>query len=119
MTLETVLSNLTDYVDLGIARFTPVKKGYDNNMVWEEYITYGVDRMMDNFDFDDIMTYINYKYSVSDVMDHLDESDVSDWCARNDFGDSILESMSTSEIRDFLRDNLDPEDVCTVEWKSW
>lgn len=131
ITLENVLANLTDYVDLGtkllesksITCFEDAVRTFSEDEDIPRTITdlFDIDALLDEYDLSDIGWYLNRKYSCSDVFDACDysDSDVSEYVANSDLGNNILNSMSKSDLRDFLRDNFDWDDFIDVDWRCY
>lgn len=114
--LNLVLSNLTDYVDMGINYLK--NKDLTSGDLDEE-----MERMTDSFGANDIICwldnrdsdvidYVKYHYSMSDLYD---EDDLSDYVSDNYSSDDLLEMVDRSDIRNYVRDNWDVEDL--VEFK--
>lgn len=116
--LNLVLSNLTDYVDMGIKYFTK-KVGYLSTLEKE------LDRLTDiwpaseivaslNDNYDSIVhDYVTENYDIEQLLDGYDTSDILDSL---DFdSDDLLDRLDRSDIRDYVRNNWDVEDL--VEFK--
>ena len=129
MTLENVLANLTDYVDLGtkllesksITCFEDALQHFAENEDLARIITnkFDVDALLDEYDLNDIGWYLNRKYSCSDVIDACDfsSSELGEYVANSDLAESVLNEMSKSDLADYIKDNYDWDDFVEVDWR--
>lgn len=123
--LNLVLSNLTDYVDLGVRTFKKQKLSDILMSMDRDEAFFTIENIfeardfLEDFDITDIVGYLTDVYSTRDVLDELDEDDIASWCESNDFGEKILGEMSKDDIRDYVRNNYDPDDFVEMEWRSW
>lgn len=116
MTLEFVLSNLTDYVDLGVSRLN--KKEYNlRELVLNYYMKYGLDDILCDLDLEDVCSYLDAAYSTSDILGYLDSEGIADYYARNFDADELLDKIDRSDLREYLRNNYDCDDFVEMDWR--
>lgn len=129
MTLENVLANLTDYVDLGTklleSKSITCFEDALNAFAEEEYLTkiiadkFDVDALLDEYDLNDIGWYLNRKYSCSDVIDACEFSsyELGEYVANSDLAESVLSEMSKSDLAEYLKSNYDWDEFVDVDWR--
>ena len=120
--LNLVLSNLTDYVDMGINYLknkdlwmtSPQTSGsLDEEMVrmTDLFFTNDIIYWLDNRD-SDVVDYVKDHYSMSDLYD---DDDLADYVSDNYSSEDLLDMVDRSDVRDYIRSNWDVEDI--VEFK--
>lgn len=129
MTLENVLANLTDYVDLGtkllesksITCFEDALNAFAEDEHLTKIITdkFFIDDLLDEYDSSDIANYYSNHYSFSDFLSesNYDDNDVCEYVAYEELGNSVLDKMSKSQLRDYLKNNYDWDDFVDVDWR--
>lgn len=119
MTLDFVLSNLTDYVDLGVSRLN--SKEYNlRELVLDHYMKgYGLDDILCDLDLEDVCSYLDAAYSTSDILGNLDSKGIADYYAHNFDVDELLDKIDRSDLREYLRNNYDWDDFVEVDWRNW
>lgn len=120
--LDLVLSNLTDYVDMGI-NYLKNKDLWMTSPQISGDLDGEMERMTDLFGANDIIywldnrdsdvtDYVKDHYSMSDLYD---EDDLADYVSDNYTSEDLLDMVDRSDVRDYIRSNWDVEDI--VEFK--
>lgn len=125
MKLESVLSNLTDYVEMGVAFYNKKdSRDYgtlndEMNRLTDWFYTRDIVRWLDNND-SDVKDYVTEIYSLEDLIDGYDSSYILEYVSDNlslrdlvgcfDTSD-ILEEYDISDIKDYLLSCYSYDDI--------
>lgn len=116
--LDLVLSNLTDYVDMGI-NYLKNKDLWMTSPQISGDLDGEMERMTDLFGANDIIywldnrdsdviEYVQNRYSMSDLYD---EDDLADYVSDNYSSEDLLDMVDRDDVRDYIRSNWDVEDI--------
>lgn len=125
MNLHSVLTNLTDYVDMGVAYY--LKKDArdygtlndEMNRLTDWFYSKDIVRWLDNMD-DDVKDFVTENYSLTDLLDGYDYSDVMEYVGDNmDIrdvigyydNDDVLEEFDIDDIRNYLLYHYNVDDI--------
>lgn len=125
MKLESVLTNLTDYVNMGVAYY--LKKdsrdcgtlNEEMNRLTDWFYIKDVIKWLDNYDTD-VKDFVTENYSLEDLIDGYSTYDILDYVSDNistrdllDYYDrsDILEEYDLSDIKDYLFNCYSYDDI--------
>lgn len=112
MSIDIVLKNLTDYVDLGVSllKSNSEKDLYsllrDNSLI----------NILDYYDLSDIVGCITDIYLTSDILDYLHEDEIAQWSAQNVLSE-VIGYSSNRDLLDCIKENYDAEDLIDISWR--